>query len=150
MGEEEGGTRGRVGGTVEATRPLSTVKLYCFVHYLYLWECFSFMSPSFFFFAWQMHTHTHTPPRTNKLSPPFIPALQLPGRGSTAAAMKDAVTLRLTVTPCYPGHRVATFGKENTDVVNVTPLSCITSFAGLDELMNGYRRRPKRGNSRKV
>ena len=64
MGEEEGGTRGRVGGTVEATRPLSTVKLYCFVHYLYLWECFSFMSssPSFFFFCLaDAHTHTHAP-----------------------------------------------------------------------------------------
>lgn len=85
--------------------------------------CFHELFPPFFFFAWQMHTHTH--PHTNKLSPPFIPALQLPGGGSTAA-MKDVVTLRLTVTPCYPDRKVATFGKENTDVVHVTPLSCIT------------------------
>lgn len=114
---------------------------------LSLWKCFYFHD-LFPLFTLQMHAHTHTPTH-KQTAPPFIPALHLPGRGSSAA-INDVVTLRLTALPCYVDHRTVILKKTSSDVADAIPPSCITSFAGLAELMNRHRWRRKRGKSRKV
>lgn len=95
-----GGRRGRVGGTVKATKPLCTLQLYCLWGFFFFFLTFM-MPPPPFFSAWQLHTSTYTLAVTT-----FIPALSLLGKGSNAAKKRWP---HCAVELCYTAHDIFFF-----------------------------------------
>lgn len=86
--EEARGRQGRVGGTVKATKLYVHIATLLF-YLLSLWECFSFMISSLFFFLPGSCTH----PPTHQQSSPFIPALHLLGKGSATTIKRCGHTV---------------------------------------------------------
>lgn len=82
--------QGRVGGTVSARAAL----LFS-APYLRGWFAFIIVFP---LFAWQMCTPTY--PHPNKLSPPFLSVLHLPGRG-----ISTTIKQSLAASCCYHDHK---------------------------------------------